>query len=620
MLPDSLAVLGGPETYRTSKRRPRGSAFSTGGHCISSHFSGVTYKMSNLSEVPSKKRPKMSEKAMSYNDALRSGQEAYAEGNHEAALKYFNTACRTSQSENTQNQLQALDSKCSVLVKLERLDVALDTAKMMIRADKQNARGYCRCASIEKMRGNLAAAIKFLEHGKTRVHETDKLYQHLVGQLEKLQEASREASIIEKPVDPIAVLPLELLQMIIALIEYGQVVLMTRVSRTWKSVLCRLEPLINTLDFRKAKKPISHLMLKAALDRTLHPRALALGNIPPNITWQVLKAFNHPHKFRLLENLSLDIAKMSIESVQYERFALRSINIGMNCEVGIGHVFSILNKCQMLSHATFKRVKISPIEDLTRHESLQVLEIGNAFDLSAFSIPPLCFSHYPNLRSLTVNGAAVSARNGWDLSSNQELRHLDTYASVIRSIQLPVNLERWLWDGTEVAQFVNTRETLAAAVPLPNLHTLCLSGDNTRAVLKYLHASQIQQDQIKRVGLHNRQGVDVVRGSSPEFEFLGSARDLSLECEALQDQDVDHFMSRFPDISTLQLAAPRITGAFIADLLKRPSSQLCKLILKDCRNVSPDTITWARARGIEVEVHLGKVEVRGGRRLREGWF
>ena len=85
--------------------------------------------------------------------------------------------------------------------------------------------------------------------------------------------------------------------------------------------------------------------------------------------------------------------------------------------------------------------------------------------------------------------------------------------------------------------------------------------------------------------------------------------------ESLSDSQVDDFVGNCRKLETIELCAPRITGVFIVGLLTAPESQVKRLVLKNCTNVSLDTYAWARERGVTVERTASEAYGGSGRRV-----
>jgi hypothetical protein len=84
----------------------------------------------------------------------------------------------------------------------------------------------------------------------------------------------------------------------------------------------------------------------------------------------------------------------------------------------------------------------------------------------------------------------------------------------------------------------------------------------------------------------------------------------------LSDEHVDILVECCRKLETVELSSPKITGVFVVGLLTAPESQLKRLVLRDCTNVSPDTYDWARQRGVIVERTTTEGNGGSGRRLR----
>ena len=66
-------------------------------------------------------------------------------------------------------------------------------------------------------------------------------------------------------------------------------------------------------------------------------------------------------------------------------------------------------------------------------------------------------------------------------------------------------------------------------------------------------------------------------------------------------------LDRFEELETLSLLASRFHGSDLMTLLKRTENRLKSIMLTDCENISPDTVDWARSRGVAVQVKKSQV-------------
>ena len=90
---------------------------------------------------------------------------------------------------------------------------------------------------------------------------------------------------------------------------------------------------------------------------------------------------------------------------------------------------------------------------------------------------------------------------------------------------------------------------------------------------------------------------------------------LSLWSTLLRDEHAQQFVEGCPRLERLELAYAKITGVFVVGLVTAPGCQLKHLVLKDCNDVSLDTIAWARHRGVLVERRSTEASVGSGRRV-----
>jgi tetratricopeptide (TPR) repeat protein len=147
---------------------------------------------------------------------LRDVGEAALRGNHyKEAIRAFDEGLGKAKAQNSNKSrlasLNLLDLRVEARLRRNKYDRARKDAEAMIRIDRTDARGYIRLGQIKRLKGDRTAALKAYSTGLKHVPTSHPL-RHV---LKTKHENTIRAITQSKPTDPVAVLPMELLQMVL---------------------------------------------------------------------------------------------------------------------------------------------------------------------------------------------------------------------------------------------------------------------------------------------------------------------------------------------------------------------------------------------------------------------
>lgn len=219
-----------------------------------------------------------------------------------------------------------------------------------------------------------------------QVPKSDRLYGAIEAQLRKTKALLEKQLSLSKSKDPVSVLPAELVELVMAHLEYVDVVKCLQVSKGWKLALSRSKPLIDTVDFSDAKRTINYKMMLAALKR--------LGPVPKTL---IMKDLAGPATDLLRINLErwrnytqleqLDISSFMFGSwasglrlLPFSKYNLKSLTIKEGRLRG-GMVVEIMRACASLETARFSNIygalwKSQSSAAAVVFPSVRILELG----------------------------------------------------------------------------------------------------------------------------------------------------------------------------------------------------------------------------------------------------
>ena len=134
--------------------------------------------------------------------------------------------------------------------KLGNLSLALKDGREMIDKAPDNVKGYLTTGHLLKRMQNCALAEKIYQRGVRYCKSMD--------DQRKLRQKIAEINGVAQPtaVDPLEVLPREVIEMIFSYIPFDTLCLCVKVSQLWRNQLKSQWSLWTNVDFSRAKKPV----------------------------------------------------------------------------------------------------------------------------------------------------------------------------------------------------------------------------------------------------------------------------------------------------------------------------------------------------------------------------
>ena len=297
---------------------------------------------------------------------LQNARAKYELGDFQAARLAVDNALASGEE-----TLPLLDLRAATYVKLGELKRAYKDATLMIKANKADSRGYLRCGQVERLQDNYTAAVNWYSHGLKKVPEDDPNHQTLFLQHEQAVTKMNLAITSSKPADPFAVLPTDIVHLILASFDHQQIVAILRVSRQWTTCVLVLCPNPQSFDFLAAKRSVTDIGLSACLRRLpIPPRIVRAANLTDRAAKALRRRLT---RWENLQHFEAYTQSITFVRLPWKRFNdLRVVSFGPLHEVFGGSIHIILRDCHELRSATFEAIsKRGQRPDLTNHFAAQ---------------------------------------------------------------------------------------------------------------------------------------------------------------------------------------------------------------------------------------------------------
>ncbi|KAH8431145.1 Leucine Rich Repeat domain protein [Aspergillus melleus] len=538
------------------------------------------------------------------------GQRLYQQGSFEAAIEAFTEALTVKDA----NHLDILDVRAATYTKLAQYDRALRDSRLMIKKDKQDYRGYLRCAKSLLLDSKPEKALEVYAYG-LKVLPSNHPRRSLVEQLhDKLIE-----KMTAKCHDPFTLLPLELARLVLEHFDFKQIVAILRVSKGWNKFLSSMRDFWMELDFSVARGKISSSSVLAHIRRS---KALltkvSLKNISTPSTQKVLEYVSRCPR---LENLEL-LDPYNNQAV-YELFKgskrLKTLIISADTVVPQEYLAKFLASLPLLERIEVHKAKSSPETKAqwpSKLPHLRSITIGSIEPSRPIGHTPALYIPrredtipYPiaNLEELRLDSnpeVFVPYPPTFNPLDLQRLKKLDLSGIYIGDeFALPSSLEYLrIRGGAGAEEFPFSNEP---PLNFPKLHTLILSDVpwvtnrtflyfllEAKAPLKVLHVD-------KCFRLHGSGLAQLLCEHSEGLEELNVSH-----ISAIDDKVVEMLAAKLLNLKVLNMTCTEITGISIKRLAdvrsSEANSQLERIFARGCEQVSTDAVAYGWASGLEI--------------------
>ena len=281
-------------------------------------------------------------------DLVAAGKRSHAIQEYDDALVAYKKALPLARSVSTSQTLEVLGRRVAAHLKLGDLSTAEEEARSMIRTDKADRRGYLRCGQIQRLGGQLGAAVQWYEYGLKQAPRSEPLYAYIDTQLHQLRETIRPRK------DPFAVLPAELIQQILLYVDYKDAVRALAVSKSWAKQLLIMRPILDTIDIMGCKSPMTYSSMRAALKRIpTSARTIRVENLSEQAAQHLRSSLERWIRYTDLQDLSITTTVSGIGLLPFAKYRLSNLQLAY---VHSTVVVRILKTCKSLVNAKFHRL------------------------------------------------------------------------------------------------------------------------------------------------------------------------------------------------------------------------------------------------------------------------
>ncbi|EGE82712.2 F-box domain-containing protein [Blastomyces dermatitidis ER-3] len=537
------------------------------------------------------------------------GQSQYRYGNFHRALAAFSQALKIGGGDT----VGILDNRAATHCKLKAPNAGLQDGRRMIEENKTDSRGYLRTAKILQLMDKHERALQTY-HYALRILPSDDAGRQ---QIKKL--AAKLEKRFKQPIDYFALLPFELMSMILEYLDLKSLLSALRVSKHWNMVLNSLPKLWTHLDLSKANRPISLKSIQVFLRRS-HWR-LTRASIANLQSVDFPKLMAGLQKIPSLEHLELlpgFYPKFEFAPV-YTLTSLRTLVCSATSEMTFSDFMKVLSDCPLLERVEV-HIKPAPPSDyevfpakLPNLRSLIVLgcrHYRHPHDVSPLDLPFLrnatLFDITPNLEELYLIHRSCSTTLRMSdvpkISNLPKLKRLGLLGIKFNNYpKLPESIEHLSLSMSEYdPPIILPSNTISAMTP--NLKSLILQRfqyDELGTFLIALTQSKPSLTNLDLEGCHLHVEDLLIAMMQGNLENLMSLNISGLA--EIDDKIITNIIDMVPNIKELDISRTQVKEHSVKRLLDCDKLKLEKLVIHKMETpFSRDFIDYARSKGVEI--------------------
>lgn len=543
------------------------------------------------------------------------GQDLYRQKQYEAALQCFTKAI----GQGSKAPVAVFDNRAATYTKLGDLRAALNDGRQMIQQEKGNCAGYLRTGKILQLLGNHKTALDLYEMGIRKVSSGDPNIMLLRGQHEKL---ARQLAP-PRAIDPLQMLPLELVEMTIKYLEFRHIVGLLRVSKTWLQLLISMPSLWSDLDFSAAKRPVTLGAVRKYIKRgngtTTRVILDRFGSNAEKIPRYVATRCRGLNDLRIPGGL---IGATILEAAPCAS-NLKTLIISKACQISCDAVGQLLSQCPSLERAEFESVTAQNRTLIWEVDmpKLRALTLDTSKAVRGRGDPMLVLhtllTKIPDIRTLSIQGWVVlPSVLSIDFSNLSQLQHLNIsrltgilpplLPSTIRTIAMAnchniPHIQRVSFADYELAQMVRLSLAGWSGLSLGDLQACLLPSKGKVTHLDIGGCITLSSANLKEL---------ITLG------YFEGVENLILKSSNIDDAIAILIARSLPRLKNLDIACTNVTGVGVKALVIGLEGKLEHLCLDGCHSTSIDAVELARAMGVKVAFGFPD-PLSGGRRIKQ---
>ncbi|OJD24580.1 hypothetical protein ACJ73_04056 [Blastomyces percursus] len=533
------------------------------------------------------------------------GQTQYRYGNFHKALDAFSQASDT---------VGILDNRAATHCRLKAPNAALRDGRRMIEENRNDSRGYLRTAKILQLMEKHDRALQTYHYALRILPSDDAGCQQIKKLSAKLEKR------LKQPADYFALLPFELISMILEYLDFKSLLSALQVSKHWNMVLNSLPKLWTHLDLSKANRTSVSLKSIQAFLRRSHWRLTraSVTNLQPVDFPKLMAGLQKIPSLEHLELLPGFCPKFEFAPV-YTLTNLKTLVCSATSEMTFSHFRKVLSDCPLLERVEV-HIKPAPPSDyetfpakLPNLRSLIILGCRRyryPHDVSPLDLPFLrnatLFDITPNLEELYLihrsSSTTFRMSDAPKVSNLPKLKRLGLLGIKFNNYpELPESIEHLSLSMSEYdPAIILSSNTISAMTP--NLKTLVLQRfqyDELGPFLIAFTQSNSSLTHLDLEGCHLHLEDLLIAMMQGNLESLTSLNISGLA--EIDDKIITNIVDMVPNIKELDISRTQVKEYSMKRLLDSDKSKLEKLVVHKMETpFSRDFIDYARSKGVEI--------------------
>ncbi|OJD17636.1 hypothetical protein AJ78_02286 [Emergomyces pasteurianus Ep9510] len=549
------------------------------------------------------------------------GQAQYRCANFHGALDAFTKASlllmQIADSRNTMAKFIRAATYC----KLRALSSGLQDGRRMIKENKMDSRGYLRTAKILQLMEKHDNAIQTYQYALRVLPLSSPGRQQIKNFATKLEKRLKKCFA-----DPFALLPLELVSMVLEYLDLKSLLSAVRVSKHWNMLLNSLPKLWTHLDLSKAKrKSVSLKSIQAFLRRSHWGLTRAsLVNLQSVDFPKLVTGLQRIPSLEHLELLGSFSQEFNIAPV-YTLTSLRTLVCSETSDMTFGHFKKILSNCPFLERVEVYVKPAPPHEYETfpaQLPNLRSLTLGFDHNRAPHRSSPLdlpflknatLFDITPNLEELyLICKTCLVMSDVLKVSNIPNLKRLGLLGITFNSYpELPDSLERLsLSMSSHNPQLALSGNNLSAMAP--NLKTLILNRFYDDELGPFLIAFTQSKSSLTHLDLEGCRLyvedllITMMRGNLENLTSLNIAG-----LAEIDDKVITNIIDMVPNLKELNISRTQVKEHSVKRLIDSDKLKVEKLVVHNMETpFSRDFLDYARSKGVEIPLPIDFASVR----------